>query len=247
MSLDIDAYISEIDTNRFGFKIAKVNDFTGNPEEFLQALRNKNVKLILSKINCDNIDLINRLESLNFRIKDFQGTYKYELKNYKPLNEKATNKFLIREFQHRDTDQLIQIAEEAFVNYGHYSANKRLNPLHCKEIYKDWIKRSCEDNTIADKIFVADFNGEIAGFLSFKLHQGNFFYAAGGIGAVSHRYQKKGVFRLITQKGLKWGNEIGLDWEEHNVLLTNYPTIRSFTNTGFILSRSFTTMHCWID
>ena len=93
---------------------------------------------------------------------------------------------------------------------------------------------------------VADYHGEIAGFLSFKIHTNKTDrYAAGGLGAVTPKHRDKNIFRQIAEAGLFWGKENGLDWEEHNVLITNYPVNRSFSKIGFKVFRSFVTLHYW--
>jgi hypothetical protein len=56
--------------------------------------------------------------------------------------------------------------------------------------------------------------------------------------------------RVIGPKekpALHWGKEIGLDWEEHNVIINNYPVNRSFVRSGFHIYKSFVTLHHWIE
>ena len=84
--MEIEKYLSVIDTERFGFKIAKVNDFENQPKVILNFLKNNNVKLVLTKIPLENLALINELEQLNFQIKDIQATYKFDLTKLK-VNE----------------------------------------------------------------------------------------------------------------------------------------------------------------
>lgn len=241
-------YHSSLVSARFGFKIAKVSDFNNDPESILNFIKSHDYRLVISKINCENLELINKLESLGFMVKDIQVTYKYDLKNFdfdRFRSYKKSN-VLLRDANYRDIEKLERIAYEAFKNYGHYSADKRLEPKKCNEIYKDWIKRSVEDNNVADKIIIAEINGEVAGFLTFKLFNGINKYAAGGLGAVAAEFRNNDIFRLITIEGLHWGKEIGLEWEEHNVLITNYPVNRSFSKLEFKINRSFLTMHYWI-
>jgi hypothetical protein len=243
-----DRFISELDTQRFGFNVAKVNEFDTVPENLLGLLKENHVKLVISKINANNLELINKLESLDFQIKDIQATYKLELKNF-ILNERLEkNNITIRDAQMGDVDQLEEIAIESFRNYGHYYADKKLDPQKSNEIYGDWIQRSMKEDGVADKIILAEINNEIAGFLSFKLHnKDDYKYAAGGLGAVSCKFRNRKIFRLISLAGLFWGKEIKLDWEEHNVLITNTPIIRIFSRLGFTISDSFVTMHHWIE
>jgi hypothetical protein len=246
--MEIENYLSKLDSARFGFKVAKINDFVYAPEELLRFLKENNVLLILTKVSIDNLDLINSLEKLNFTIKDFQLTYRFDLKNFKKTKENAGNELNIRDFAFDDIQVLKKIASESFAHYGHYANDHRLDQKKCNEIYVDWISRSCEDRQVADKIFVAEYKKELAGFLSFKLNENdNLKYAAGGIGAVAERYRNLNIFRKLTYEGLYWGKNLGLIWEEHNVLINNYPVNRSFVKSGFYPYKSFVTMHCWLD
>ncbi len=167
--MKIENYLSKLDTKRFGFKIAKVNDF-----EFfrnvLSFLKDNDVKLVLSKVSVEDLDLINKLELLKFEIKDVQVTYKYKI-NESGVNDFPKNeKVVIRELEKKDIPVLQKIASHSFLNYGHYAKDNRLDKNKCNEIYSDWILRSCEDSQVADKVFVADYMGEVAGFLTFKIY-----------------------------------------------------------------------------
>lgn len=246
--MELEKFLSELDTERFGFKVAKINEYLYNPKEILIFLKENDIKLVLSKIGTENMELINELEKLGFYIKDIQVTYKYGLKDYEINNNLGDINFFIRDAQLGDVQQLEKIAIDSFKNYGHYYADKKLDQQKCDEIYGNWIKRSLEEKVVADKILLAEFNENIVGFLSFKIYKSNNFkYAAGGLGAVSPNYRNKNIFKMLTLAGLNWGKEKELDWEEHNVLITNYPVNRSFSKLGFKIFKSFVTMHHWID
>jgi len=236
--MKIENYLSILDTKRFGFNIAKVEDFMNCPTEILKLLKANDVKLVLSKVNLENLSLI----------KDIQVTYRYDIKNLENVVLNKNNDLIIRDAESKDIPALKEIAKESFLNYGHYANDPKLDIKKSNDIYSDWITRSCEDKKVADKIIIAEYKGEVSGFLSFKIYtKDNSKYAAGGIGAVSKKYRNLNIFRIITLEGLQWGKEIGLDWEEHNVLINNYPVNRSFIKLGFYTYKSFVTLHHWIE
>jgi hypothetical protein len=241
-------YISELDTQRFGFKIAKVNNFGEKPEKILNFLKQSGVQLVISKINSSEINLINRIESLGFKIKDSQVRYSYLLKNINESLFPANNsKVTIRKFQKKDWPDIKMILKESFNNYGHYFADENLDKKKCMDVYIDWGKRSCEDKNVADKVFVALYDKEIAGILTFKKNfQGQTKYAGGGLGAINSKFRGKEIFKMLAVKGLLWGMEEKLDWVEHNVLTTNYSVNVVFSSLGFKINNSFMTMHCWL-
>ena len=246
--MQIEKYISVLDTKRFGFNVAKINEFNNTPEDTIDFFKSHNVKLVLSRIPVENLALINKLETLNFQIKDIQLTYKYDLNKFHPNVIVKDENIIIRNYKTTDIPILQTIALDSFSNYGHYANDKRLDIKKCNDIYGDWISRSCEDKDVADVVFVAEYKGEIAGFLSFKiLTADKQKYAAGGIGAVSEKFRNNNIFSALVHEGLAWGKEKELNWEEHNVLANNYPVSKSFIKSGFYIVKSFVSLHCWID
>jgi len=241
------SYISKIDSKRFGFKIARIDFLEFPTVGLIPELKEAGIKMIISRIECEKLGLINQLEELKFKTMDFQVTYKYKIKNSYLTKEMIDSEFSIREAKKEDTLILKEIAEESFDQYGHYFADKKLDQSNCREIYKDWIERSIEERDVSDIVFIAEKGNEIAGFLSFKIKKDDFHFAAGVQGAVAKRFRNQNVFRVLAQGGLKWGSDLNLDWEEHNVLLTNYSVNRSLIRIGFIPCKSFVTMHCWLE
>lgn len=242
---------SQLDTDRFGFKIGRADGavFKDNPKQIFEDLKSQSYKLLISRVNMDDIDLINAMEDLGFRIKDSQITYRYELNQKNPLNTASrVSSYEVRNFIESDTDVLVELSKACFDNYGHYFANPRLDKEKCREVYGDWTYNSCMDPQVADKIFVSCDNGIPIGYLSFKIYEkNNNRYAAGGTGAVDVSYRGKNIFPSLILAGLEWGRDIGLDWEEHNTLVNNLAVNRSMIKMGFKFNNHVVTMHCWLD
>lgn len=245
--MQIDDFVSKLDTGRFGFKVAKFDAEENDLQELLKLLASNDVKLCITKVSLEKLQLLNLLEQNGFLIKDIQVTYKYDLNQPIPIISETKNNTLIREATREDSFEIEKLARVSFSNYGHYAADRQLPLEKVVEIYGDWARRSVEDKNVADKIFLAEINGEIAGFLSFKINNhGAYYYAAGGLGCVSEKFKNQSIFRFITIAGLEWGKQVNLSWEEHNVLITNYPVNHSFIKLGFKIYRSFATLHCWV-
>ena len=77
--MDINQYESYIDTKRFGFKTAKINNAENLTLDTFNLLKKNDFKFIISRVPSENIELINFLEDNGFRIKDIQLTYKFDL------------------------------------------------------------------------------------------------------------------------------------------------------------------------
>ena len=247
MGVNFRDFLSPLDRARFGFEVAKVDDFTSGIDPLLDQFRANSVKLVVSRIPSDDISLLNELEERGFRIKDTQLTYRYSLKNGTDQPGLESKAFRVRMFEPADTDALVRVAMESFSGYGHYAADTKLDPVKCAEIYEDWARNTCRDPKVADQIVVAERDGELIGYLSFKIKSaGSERYAAGGMGAVLSEHRSLGVFSAIVREGLRWGQEIGLAWEEHNVIAANLPVNHAFIRCGFRTSHSVVTLHGWL-
>jgi len=241
---------SKLDTNRFGFRVGKTDGtfFKTHIKQILDMLTKEEFKLIISRVDMNDTDLVGKLEDAGFRYKDSQITYIYDLDRFTSLAPLVKFDYKIRDFKESDTERLVELAGESFDGYGHYFANKQLDPVKCREVYEDWAYNSCNNKNVADKILVAHDNDKPIGYLSFKIKEADGKkYAAGGMGAVDKNYRGKDVFPAIISAGLQWGKEIGLDWEEHNVIVNNFPVNRSMNKLGFKPSNPVITMHKWLS
>jgi len=239
-------YISFLDSERFGFPVAKFDKMPDDISGFVKMLSKNNVKLCIAKVPLVNMENLNTLETYGFAIKDIQVTYKYNIDDKLP-SFTFDNETGIRDAKLSDKKSLEELAKNSFSNYGHYAADTRLPIKEIGEIYKEWARRSLEMKEVADKIIVAETEGQIVGFLTFKIHtEGKIKYAAGGLGCVHSKYRGRNIFPLLVLEGLKWGQSQGLAWEEHNVLINNYPVNNSFVKLGFKIHKSHATMHMWL-
>ena len=248
MNKSIEDHISPMDTQRFGFKIAKIDDFSGNPQFLCNGMKELGVKLIISRIKTSRGETINTLEDLGFRVKDIQLKYWYDLHQFNFNYSRLPADFIIREAVPNDLPQLVEIAAGAFRGYGHYAADTRLDKEKCLEIYKDWTRRSLLDKNVADKFFLAEKDDIILGFCAYKMME-----EAGEkkvvciLVAVSTACRGQGVYPALSRRGSLWGVDLNLKWHEGTVLATNYPMNRSLAKRGFRIVDSMVTMHCWLD
>ena len=245
-SVQMEQHISDLDSARFGFKVAKLNGVEADPSSLVRHLAEDGVKLVIARIAASDVGAINRLEALGFCLKDVQVTYRFDLTQpHKPPVQ--PDSCIVRDLEHTDVEQVIAVAAESFTGYGHYAADERLDQARCRDAYADWARRSCEDPAIADKVIVAIEHGVVRGFLTFKLlEQSGRKYAAGGIGAVAPGHRGQGMFSAIVLRGLDWGRSLGLAWEEHNALVTNYAVNRVFAGIGFRIGDAAVTLHAWL-
>ena len=244
---------SKIDSNRFGFKVGKTDGEIFRKTS-LEEIKKDGYKLIIARVDMNDIELVNIMEDIGFRIKDTQITYKHSLVNLKDQEFfdftvlQTESLITIRSFKASDMPILVDMAKESFNNYGHYFKNKDLDPVKCLEVYENWAYNTCTKSEVADKIIVACEDDMPVGYLSFKIHDNGFGkrYAAGGMGAVRLNKRGKGIFPKILKAGLDWSFIVDLDWCEHNVIVNNFPVNRSMNKLGFKPTSPVATMHLTI-
>jgi len=246
MALQFRDYLSILDTERFGFLVAKFDQIPENLPDFIHELKINDVELCIARITLTEMRCLHLLEEYGFRIMDIQTTYRYLIGESLP-SLVFNNVWNIRKAEPSDNEELVRLAKMSFSDYGHYAADARLPVDKVGEIYGDWARRSLEDKNVADIIFIAEDKSNVIGFLTFKIWEDKGIkYAAGGLGCVDSHYRGKNVFPLLVLEGLRWGQSKGLAWEEHNVLINNYSVNNSIAKIGFKIYKSFATLHLWL-
>jgi hypothetical protein len=231
--MKIEDFISEIDSERFGFRVAKINNFTFPITDTLDFLKENDFKVVISKIDSANIHLINELEKNGFLIKDFQLTYKLVLDQHS-FESKTNLNIKVRDFTKNDIDTLAQIAVHSFVDYGHYANNSIFDINKVPMIYGDWVKRGCLDTYVSDKVFVAEINNKVVGFLSLKVSGNN--KCVIDLAAVDIKHRNQNVMKALITHTIFWAKKTQNNWIETKVLATNLPVIKAFSDQKFIVS-----------
>lgn len=234
---------SKIDSQRFGFKVAKINSREIS-EININDLINSEYRLIIARVDSSDVELINKLESLGFRLKDNQFTMKNSEMKVSNFSVTFKNELVIRNYKDEDLNPLVDLVSTSFVGYGHYFANKELDYNRVLEIYPDWARRSLTGVNPVEKIVVAELAGTAVGFLTFHVKMcGNEIFTSGGIGAVSSEHRGCNIFPMLLAEGLSWSTSIKAKWCEHNVLVTNVAVIRSMLKLGFTPTLPISTLH----
>ncbi|MCE5299344.1 MAG: GNAT family N-acetyltransferase [Spirochaetia bacterium] len=239
--------LSVIDSERFGFSVAKVDDFSAGPEKIIGGLKGLGVRLIIGRQPTSETGMINKLEDLGFRLMDTQVTYRHDIRDWNK-NPSVPDGYVVRPYADGDIEAVMHIAGGAFDFYSHYAADKRLDVAKVRQIYPDWAQRSCLKADANNPVFIAALSGEIAGFITFRTESsGRERYGVCGLGAVAEGHRKIGLYQALISNAMEWGRVKGLAWEQYTCIACNYPANRSYIAAGFKPVYSFATLHYWQD
>jgi len=241
--------LSPIDTERFGIQSARASDVKlDDVLDMMTYCKANNVKFLIARCNVANIGVCQALESNGFQVMDTQVCYVHNLKQIQK-DEPKYNLF-IRELDLLKAEDGIAeyIASVGFKNYnGHYHNDPRLDIDKCNELYQDWGYRVCYDKTAADKVFVADYEGKIVGFVAVRLN--NEKDGEGVLSSILPEYQGKGIYRSVIIACLDWIAEKKRERMIMSTQMTSIAVQKVWVRLGFepSLDNAFYTFHRHFD
>lgn len=242
------AFISQLDSKRFGFPIARINEWEGlDPLSFCDELKENGVKLIISRIDAREESLIDKLKEIGFEVMDTIIHYRRDLPKATVTEAFKKDGISMRIAELPDIPSLRSIAGSS-LRGGHYFADKRLEKVKSIEIYEDWISRSVTDPNVADRVYIAEKDGVIIGFATFSLETDDDLPGLwAGIGAVHSGYRNLGVCRSMLQFGI---NDYIAENKYHffgSAVSENNPSVNKvFQDIGCKADDKYYSLHCWL-
>lgn len=239
------SYISELDTKRFGFPIAKL--FHANKEKINAMLKDIDptvVKMIILRVGSNDLDAVHIAEENGFKLMDTLVRYRLDLKDMKDFPE-LDPRSQVRPVKTDDIPTLMEIAREGFTSYyGHYHTDPKLPSDKCTEIYIDWIRRSIDTPGVANQVFVGVVDGQVVGFSTAVITNekvGEFALAA-----VSEKTRGAGVYSNFVRNLIKYFTQNGCVAFEVDTQINNIFVQRAWANMGLRMFKSEYTLHKWL-
>ena len=238
------AAFSQIDSDRFGIRVARAQVVSGNFPRVLEFCIAEKVDLLIARCSTDDLATVQRMETHGFLLMDTLVYYQFDLsKRSIPVDE---GKGLVRTLQPRDREQVRGIATEAFKGYtGHYHADRRLDQRKCDEAYASWAERSCVSKAAADEVLVSEHNGDLAGFATLRLNSPQ--EVEGLLFAIATQWQRRGVCGSLMIHSLRWTASQGAHRMIISTQVTNTSMQKVWCRVGFVPSHSYYTFHKWFD
>jgi len=233
---------SEIDSERFGVRIARAHVVSDNLSRALDFCATERIDLLVARCRTSDLEAAQGMESKGFLLMDTLLYYSFDLTKKEIPGDPCEVR--VRRLLPGDEAEISRVASAAFKGYmGHYHADRRLDSGQCDEAYRSWAERSCTTDKAADEVLVAELGGKVAGFATLRLNSPQ--EVEGLLFAVAPESQGKGICRLFMIRSLQWCRAQGAKRMVISTQVTNVSMQKVWCRTGFEPSDSYYTFHKW--
>jgi GNAT superfamily N-acetyltransferase len=233
---------SEIDSERFGVRIARAHIVSDNLSRVLDFCAAERIDMLIARCATSDLVAAQRLETNGFLLMDTLVYYSFDLT--KKEIPKDPFEVRVRRLLPGDESEIPRVASAAFRGYmGHYHADPRLDSGQCDEAYRSWAERSCATPKAADEVLVAEIASKVAGFATLRLNSPQ--EVEGLLFAVAPESQGRGICRSFMIQSLHWCQAQGAKRMVISTQVTNVSMQKVWCRTGFEPSHSYYTFHKW--
>lgn len=233
--------LSPLDSDRFGVKSARADDVTLEDLPTIHAFcEDECVEFLILRCDARQLKVVQALESQGYLLMDTIVHHIYDTSRMGLPEVDAP--LLIRPYQDSDYDAVLRIAGQAFEGYqGHYHADARIEQAIADEIYADWARREIDNS----KVFVADNEGEVAGFVTARMLEDGYGHVI--LAGVAKEAQSQGIYAAFLRYCINWLADQGAVRIWFVTQVTNVPVQRVWARLGCVPHHSEYTLHKWFD
>lgn len=252
---------SNWDYEHFGFNIAKItNPFVvGACEEesarylsgeILNRSKRDGIKLIIARVNGDNITFLHALEDVGFRyyetiiwpVADLSKSYKSSLQE--------TNDISVTYFDSEidDIERVKDIAKSNQYQRGHFHCDKNLDPSKVNSLYSKWVQTAFENEK---KIIIIKYKKYIVGYFICDIDNVLSECLGAKYGrfqslAVDTSYRGLGLGRHIFEGAMSLLKSEGCQFIDSGYATKNHLSAKLHSDYGFKSVYEEVTMHLWL-
>lgn len=231
------------DSNFFRYRIARVNPTRLSDENIdmiLQWCQKNQIECLYFLADSDHPKTVQLAENHGFRFVDIRTTLHMTIKE---LSSVRTKTAIIRNYYPPDLPELIDIARISFTQSRFY-ADPRFSLEASDLLYETWVENEVSANP--DGIFVAERDGQIAGFITCQISIERDMGIIGLIG-VSASSRRMGIGQSLIDQTVRWVHEHGA---KQIIVVTqggNIPALRLYEQAGFLTQQLQLWYHKWFD
>jgi GNAT superfamily N-acetyltransferase len=238
------AAFSEVDSERFGVRVARANVVAENLMQVLEFCAAEKIDLLIARCPASELRVAQDMEAAGFSLMDALVYYSFDLARRAIPDDSP--RALIRKILPGDEAQVERVAAVAFRGYyGHYHADPRLDRDKCDEGYVSWAVRSCTLKQVATGVLVAERDNKIVGFATLRLNGPD--EGEGVLFGVAPEAQGVGIYRSFMIGGMQWCKEQAVKRMIVSTQVTNVAVQKVWCRVGFEPSHSYYTFHKWFS
>ncbi len=195
------------------------------------------------KIPAQQKQILNEVLKAGFMLMDTLTEYIFVVK--RAQLPQIQHKCRLRNCRNEDLKRLKDIASSSFKR-DRFHSDPYLNNELCDLYYKKWIENSY--NGFAEKVIVAEYNGEPVGFTTGKTYL-NEPYGHLVLSAVSEKYRGIGVYTSMIYEGIVWmlTEHPEIEGIVVGTQLDNLAVQKAWIRLGFTVYRSSYVLHIYLD
>jgi GNAT superfamily N-acetyltransferase len=238
--------LSAVDEQRFGIRTARAYVSAESEVDEMRAFcAEHQVRFLIVRVPSEQLHTVQLLETLGGQMMDTLIYYRRDLTR-QPLPDLPPTPPQIRSITDADVSGVQRVAQTAFTGYfGHYHADKRLDPALSDAGYVEWAVRSSTVRGVADDVLVADDAGAIVGFATMRINSPT--QGEGVLFGVAPEAQGRGIYRGFIIHAMHWCADRALKEIVVSTQITNIAVQKVWVRLGFEPSHSFYTLHHWFD
>lgn len=213
----------------------------------LDACRQAALPHLTARVDVEDIEAVDLLERRGFRLMDALVTYRMRPRKEPPKDVREVG--VIRDFEPRDAEEVLDITREAFQGYvGRFQHDQHIPRDRAEAFYFEWAKK-CMSRDMADKLLVSvNSDSRLIGYLFFRRREpassvGGIPILGGGLGAC--RRDSPGAYAGLIREATIWSHEQG-GIGEYQTQNYNFPVIRVYEAAGAGYVRAEYTLHAWL-
>jgi len=232
------------DSDLFGFPTGRVTLLIGvgdRPDTLdllcravLDDAASQGVRHLTARVPSSDLAGIWALERAGFQTLDCLLTFSLDIDA--PCCEPPDG-VLVRSFRPGDTDVLCEIARTAY-RHDRFHADNSLAPGTADRLHAEWIRNSCLGKA-ADHVLVAEFEGQVAGYVTCRVNQASPVSGTIVLVATAHWAQGRGIARRATMAAINWFQAQGAVRVEVGTQFRNIAAARLYESCGFRLTETF--------
>jgi ribosomal protein S18 acetylase RimI-like enzyme len=231
--------VSTLDSDRFGVRIARARPGSpGDVRDMLAQAATLACSMVIARVDAGDVATIHALEAAGGRLCD---TLVYFARDVVGGQRPAG----VRLATIADAERIEAVAAAAFAGYvGHYHNDGRLDRAAADATYADWARRSVIDDGVADRVWVVEDDGVVAGFLVLRLNDAHESEIM--LNAVDPKHQRRGLYARLIEAALAESSALGIRRCTVSTQLVNRPVQRVWVRLGFVPWAAGHTFHAWL-